>query len=70
MFFFYFYDVAKFLVAFLFVGENFLNATDLSVRQTNLDAVRVKFRVGQQVFDNADGLFAGALVLFEDDRDA
>jgi len=54
----------------LFGRKNFLHAPDLPVGEAHLDAVRVKFRVGQQVFDDADGLFAGALVLFEDDRDA
>jgi hypothetical protein len=54
----------------LFRLKNFLHATNLSVGEPDLDPVRVKFRVGQQVLDDADGLFAGALILFEDDRDA
>ncbi len=53
-----------------FVRQNFLNAPDLSVGEADFYAVRVIARIGQQIFDDADGLFAGALVLFEDDGDA
>ena len=49
--------------------NNFLHPADLSVRQANLDPVRMGRRICQQVFDDADGLFAGPLVLFEDDCD-
>lgn len=49
--------------------EDFLHAADLTVGEANLDAVRVVWRICEQVFDHAGGLFTGALVLFEDDRD-
>jgi hypothetical protein len=32
--------------------------------------VRVVSRIGQQVLNYTNGLFAGALILFENDRDA
>ncbi len=50
--------------------QDFLHATDLTVREANLDAVRMCRRICQQIFDDADGAFSRALVLFEDDCDA
>lgn len=60
----------KVFTSLTFVRQDFLNAADLAVGQADFDAVRVKFRIGQQILDDADGLAPRSLILFEDDRDA
>jgi hypothetical protein len=44
-----------------------LHPADLPIRQPNLDAVRVACRFCQDVFDNAPGQLAGALIRFQHD---
>ena len=46
------------------IVEYFDYAADLSVGEADLYSMRVSWRIGKQVFNNADGLFARALVLF------
>jgi hypothetical protein len=48
----------------------FLHAADLSVREPDLDAMWVIWRVGKQVFYYAFGKAARSLVLLENDRDS
>ena len=50
--------------------DNFLHPPDLTVRQSHLDTVPMIWGIGQQIFHHTDGLFAGSLVLFEDDSDS
>lgn len=52
------------------IRKNFLHASNLALHQPYLYSMRVVRRIGQQIFHNADGLFAGSLVLFQDDGDA
>lgn len=47
---------------FLF-RQNFLHTPDLPVGETNFDAVRMAARIGQQIFDDADGSPSGSLIL-------
>lgn len=48
--------------------HNLLDAPDLPGLQTDLDAVRVRGRVGQDILDHTPGQFAGGLVLLEHDQ--
>jgi hypothetical protein len=43
-----------------------LNPADFTVLQPYLDPVRVTRGLGENVLDDASGLFPGILVLFED----
>ena len=53
----------------LIFTQYLLDAADLAVGEADLDAVGVGGGVGEDIFDGADGAAAGALVLFENDRD-
>ena len=50
-------------------GFNCLDAADPTILESDLDAVRMVCRTGQNIFDDSPGLFAAALVLLEDDGD-
>ncbi len=49
--------------------ENFLHSSDLSAREPHFYSVRVIGGIGQDIFHNSGGLFAGSLILFQDDSD-
>lgn len=49
--------------------ENFLHSSDLSVCEPNLYSVRMIGRIREDVFHYPGGLFAGSLILFQDDGD-
>lgn len=60
----------SFVLNLNYTFDNFLNPSHLPVRQPHLYPVRMRRRICQQVFYDADGLLAGPLVLFEDYCDA
>jgi hypothetical protein len=49
------------------VSKNPLDPPNLPAHQTDLDAVRMGGRVGQDILNNALGQFAAGLVLLQDD---
>jgi len=53
---------------YLQILDDFLDASNLSAHQADLDAVRMSRRVGKDIFDDAFGQFAGGLILFQNDQ--
>ncbi len=49
--------------------ENFLHSSDLSVREPHFYSMRMIGRIGQDIFHNAGRLFAGSLILLQNDGD-
>jgi hypothetical protein len=52
------------------VVYDLFHASHLPILQTDFDAMRVMRGFGKDIFDNASGQFAGALILFQDDQDS
>src|ERR1043165_5202322 len=53
----------------LFIGcDDLLDSAHLTIQQTDFDAMWVMRRFGENIFDNAFGQFACALILFQNDQ--